>query len=282
MYVKLTIPERLKDLRVERRLTLEQLAEQTGLSKSALGKYETDDYKDISPFSIVELANFYCVSTDYLLGVTENKNHPNTELQELHLSDGMIEVLRSGKLNNRLLCEMATHDGFERLMTDAEIYVDRIADMRINDLNAVLAAVRKEVIAQHNPGENDLYLRTLELAQIDEDGYFGHVVHSDMDAILRDIRAAHEKDRTTADTGSPAVDTQKRLQDAMSYEGSEDEKKARIFLAQLGIPYDALTKDEFVVLIGILQKSDHLQSPYNKRGKAAPYQVHGKGKKKHK
>jgi transcriptional regulator with XRE-family HTH domain len=36
----LTIQERLKDLRVERGLTLEQLAEQTGLSKSAPGSYE--------------------------------------------------------------------------------------------------------------------------------------------------------------------------------------------------------------------------------------------------
>ena len=33
----LSIQERLKDLRVERGLTLEQLAEQTHLSKSALG-----------------------------------------------------------------------------------------------------------------------------------------------------------------------------------------------------------------------------------------------------
>lgn len=49
MQIKLTIQERLKDLRVERGLTLEQLAEQTGLSKSALGKYEADDFKDISP-----------------------------------------------------------------------------------------------------------------------------------------------------------------------------------------------------------------------------------------
>ena len=82
MYAKLTIPERLKDLRVvDRHLTLEQLAEQTGLSKSALGKYETDDYKDISPFAIATLADFYGVSTDYLMGLTENKNHPNTELQ---------------------------------------------------------------------------------------------------------------------------------------------------------------------------------------------------------
>lgn len=93
MQVKLTIQERLKDLRVERGLTLEQLAEQTGLSKSALGKYEADDFKDISPFSIVTLAKFYGVSTDYLLGMTETKNHPDTELNALHLSDDAIEVL---------------------------------------------------------------------------------------------------------------------------------------------------------------------------------------------
>ena len=36
MQVNLTIQERLKDLRVERGLTLEQLSEKTGISKSAL------------------------------------------------------------------------------------------------------------------------------------------------------------------------------------------------------------------------------------------------------
>ena len=41
MYTKLSISERLKDLRVvDKHLTLEQLAQQTGLSKSALSKYE--------------------------------------------------------------------------------------------------------------------------------------------------------------------------------------------------------------------------------------------------
>ena len=117
MYTKLTIPERLKDLRVvDKHLTLEQLAEQTGLSKSALGKYESDDYKDISPFAIATLAEFYGVSTDYLMGLSENKNHPNTELQALHLSDDMVELLSSGKINNRLLCELATHPNFQQLM----------------------------------------------------------------------------------------------------------------------------------------------------------------------
>ena len=122
MQPKLTIQERLKDLRVERSLTLEQLSAETGISKSALGKYEADDFKDISPFSMVELAKFYGVSTDYLLGLTEQKNHPNTELDALHLGDDAIEVLRTGKFNHLLLSELICHKDFQRFMLDAEIY----------------------------------------------------------------------------------------------------------------------------------------------------------------
>lgn len=280
MYTKLTVAERLKDLRVERHLTLEQLAARTGLSKAALGKYESDDVKDISPFSIATLAKFYGVSTDYLMGLTETKNHPNTDLHDLHLSDEMIAVLKSGKINNRLLCEIGTHKDFQRLMTDIEIYVDRIADMRINDLNAVLNAVRQQVIAEHNPGENDLNVRTLELSQIDEDEYFSHVIHKDMGNIIRDIRDAHRMDATTADAMSPAAEAQKKLQEAMQFEGSEQEKKAHVFCAQLGIDYDKLTREEFVTLIGILKKSEHMKSPYSQRGKGN--MTHGKGKRKRK
>lgn len=40
----LSIQERLKDLRVERGLTLEQLAEQTHISKSALGGGNYEQY----------------------------------------------------------------------------------------------------------------------------------------------------------------------------------------------------------------------------------------------
>ena len=88
MEAKLTIQERLKDLQVvDRGLSLEQLAEQTGLSKSALGKYESEDFKDISPFAIVTLVKFYSVSTDWL---TENKNPANAELQALHLRDDAV------------------------------------------------------------------------------------------------------------------------------------------------------------------------------------------------
>ncbi len=63
----ITIQERLKDLRIERHLKLEELAELTQISKSALGSYENDVKKEISHKSILKLADFYGVSTDYLL-----------------------------------------------------------------------------------------------------------------------------------------------------------------------------------------------------------------------
>ena len=281
MQVKLTIQERLKDLRVERGLTLEQLAEQTGLSKSALGKYEADDFKDISPFSIVKLAKFYGVSTDYLLGMTETKNHPDTELDALHLSDDAIEVLKAGKFNHRLLSEMLCHKDFQRMMLDAEIYVDRIADMRINDMNAMLEAVRKMALMKQD-GQDDLSARTLELAQVREDDYFGHVLANDLKAILRDIREEHSNDTTTADTPSIAEEVQAQLKDSMNFEGSDAEKQARIYLATFGIDYDAITKEQFVNIIDVLKLSKYMKGSTNQRGKARPYQPHGKGKRKRK
>ena len=280
MQPKLTIQERLKDLRVERGLTLEQLSTETGISKSALGKYEADDFKDISPFSMVELAKFYGVSTDYLLGLTEQKNHPNTELDALHLGDDAIEVLRTGKFNHRLLSELICHKDFQRFMLDAEIYVDRIADMRVNDMNAVLEAVRQMALMKNGGDENDLYLRTLEVAQIREDEYFGSLIADDLKGILRDIRNDHRPDTMTADESSLAAAVQGQLQDAMNLEGSSEEKKAKALLATLGIDYDAITMEQFVNLIEVLKLSKHLKTPISQRGKTT--MTHGKGKRKRK
>ena len=87
-----TIQERLKDLRLNKGLKLEELAEQTGISKSALGSYEKDDYKEINHGNLILLADFYGVSLDYLFCRTENRAEINTPLRELHLSDEINNV----------------------------------------------------------------------------------------------------------------------------------------------------------------------------------------------
>jgi len=111
-----TIQERLKDLRLNKGLKLEELAEQTGISKSALGSYEKDDYKEINHGNLILLADFYGVSLDYLFCRTENRAEINTPLRELHLSDEMVALLKSGRINNRLLPPIRTLSSFLRTL----------------------------------------------------------------------------------------------------------------------------------------------------------------------
>ena len=126
--------------------------------------------------------------------------------------------------------------------------------------------------------ENDLHLRTLEVAQIREDEYFGSLIADDLKGILHDIREQHRPDTMTADEVSFAENMQNQLREAMNFEGSSEEKQIRSFLATFGIDYDKLTKEQFVTLIDILKLSKYLKTPISQRGKTT--MTHGKGKRK--
>ena len=248
MNIKLTLGERLKDLRVERNLKLETLAEQTGLSKSALSKYESDDVTDLSIYAVTTLAEFYGVTTDYLLSMTENKKRPDAVLSDLHLSDGVVDVLRNGRFNHRLLCELLEHPDFSRWMTDLEICVDGLVSDRIRDMNAMVEATRQELEKRYHADAEDLTMRTLKAAQINEDEYFGQILYDELAAILKQIKAAHGTDKTTSD-GAAVEQARKQLENAQKFEGSPLEKKMNVLMGQIGIDYSKLTKEEQMTLL---------------------------------
>ncbi len=262
-----TIQERLWDLRMEKGLKLEELAAATGISKSALGSYEKDEIKEINHGSLVALAKFYGVSTDYLLCLTENKNHPNTELTELHLSDAMVDLLKSGRINNRLLCEIATHKDFAALMTDTEIYVDGIATMRFQDLNNILEVVRSEILSKYQPVEEDTPLKALQASQIQEEDYFCHATHRTWDAILHDIRKAHEGDTDSAPGDATSLKLMKDIQKkALVYPGTFLDVYCVVFCMFLHIRYEKLTEQERKILKNIMKKSPtYRDSPLSKQ-----------------
>ena len=259
MKTQITLQERLRDLRFERHLRLEDLSRKTGISTSALSSYENDDYKEINHGSLIKLARFYDVSVDYLLCLSENRNHPDAELSSLHLSDEMVALLKSGKINNRLLCEIATNEKFEKLMADAEIYVDGIATMRYTDLNSSLEEARAVILEEHPEAAGDRILRTLEAAQIDEEDFFCHVTHRAWDAILHDIRKAHELDAESAPDETPAHSLQKEIFRIARSSGDQLDKFAHLFCQQFGIQYNRLTEDEKSALKGLFKKSKLLR-----------------------
>jgi len=129
---KLTLQEKLRDLRDEKKMTLSDLSGVTGIPLSTLQRAEGQEDVRVGYQDIAALAKFYGVSTDYLFGLTDNRQHRHIEVDTLDLSDDAIEILKGEKLNNRLLCELIAHPDFQKLMNAVEIYIDRKILPQIN------------------------------------------------------------------------------------------------------------------------------------------------------
>lgn len=68
-----TLSNRLKELRLNRRLRQEQVARLVGVNTNAISTYENDS-RQPSYDILIRLANLYRVSTDYLLGVSDHRS----------------------------------------------------------------------------------------------------------------------------------------------------------------------------------------------------------------
>ena len=265
--MSLSIQERLKDLRVQRGLTLEQLAEQTNLSKSALGSYEADDFKDISHYALIKLAKFYGVTTDYLLGLSEMKRHPNADLADLRLSDGMIDLLKSGQVDNALLCELAAHPDFVKLMADLEIYVNGTAVKQVQGANAIVDAMSATIVKQHNPDMSDPQLRQLIAAHIDDDSFCRYIIQQDINRIALDLQEAHRDDFFSVPEDNPLKGLLQAADEA-AREDSDPEKVSLVFICKrLRLNYGKLSGEDKAALKRLAGKSDLLKNPIPQRGR---------------
>lgn len=72
MHMIVDLSVRLRQLRLDKRLRQDQVARLVGVSKGAISAYETD-IRQPSYDVLIRLANLYRVSTDYLLGRTDDR-----------------------------------------------------------------------------------------------------------------------------------------------------------------------------------------------------------------
>lgn len=90
--------EKLKSLRIEKKLTQKQVADRIGLAISAVSSYESGT-RYPSYGVLVKLARIFHVSTDYLLGMTDIRNIDVTGLSdnEIELVSQLVDTLRNKK-----------------------------------------------------------------------------------------------------------------------------------------------------------------------------------------
>lgn len=198
MHTRLTIPERLKDLRVaEKRMSLQELSDATGIPSSTLGNYEKDENVDMSLGNLLTLADFYQASTDYLLCRTELREHTNKSVSDLHLNDDAVQILTYEKYNPRLLSELLSHKNFHKFMTDLEIYIDGFNDKGIQIANAFLDVMRYK-LNELGADSIDAFAKIFDTSHIETEQYYLNILLEDLKPIVSDLRNTHMKDSNTA------------------------------------------------------------------------------------
>ena len=190
--MKTTMGEKIKDLRVERRMTTKQLAQATGISEAVLNGLENDNGRDVGYSRIIDLAKFFKVPTDFLLGFTESRITKNIELKQLGLTDKAIEVLLAKRQDNALISQLIEHREFSNLINAIDIYVKQLAAKSINTINKLTAVVQRGVenyAAAGQPEGYDDAMKYINETKVNEDEFLRYRITERFNQILRDLYA---------------------------------------------------------------------------------------------
>lgn len=87
----MSFAEKLKALRSEKKVTQKQLAELLGVGRPTIAGYETKG-KQPDFDKVIEIAEYFNVSIDYLLGISPIRNPYNNNLMNQTESDNNIDI----------------------------------------------------------------------------------------------------------------------------------------------------------------------------------------------
>ena len=115
--------ERIEEIRKDRKLSQRELAAQAGISYDALRRVENGETNTINSDMLIRLAEYFGVSTDYLLGLSDIRERRNYAVSDLGLSEGAVKRLVSRKIDPDSLSLFLENDRFAALTQLAKTYL---------------------------------------------------------------------------------------------------------------------------------------------------------------
>lgn len=266
MHTELTLQEKLLDLKNEKDVKLAEIEKATGISVPTLSRFTTDEMTSIAYQDLMKLAKYFGVSMDYLCGMTNHRNYRNTGIDELGLTDDAVELLKSKRANNRLICEFLTQEDFIKLLSTIEIYIDGKISAGSNSLNATIQLVEKSIEKQINLRDKEEILTTLREAFIDENACLRYRITERFHAVLQQLfeqhrhKVSNEAETLIIDKIGESLDTYFEAKDTGNLE------YLAVSAKQIGIDLSDFTTEEMHVLEKALQKANTKQTQqYMKR-----------------
>ncbi|MCD7886205.1 MAG: helix-turn-helix transcriptional regulator [Clostridiales bacterium] len=154
-YLPGDIRQRIRDLLAERQMSVAKLAEGVGCDETTLGRFIRGDTKKIGDQTITRIAGVFCVSTDFLLGVTNIPDRKNYDIEELGLSIAAAKNLYTGKVNPKMVNILLENDRFAYLTTLLARYLDEDLSAGVAAQNQLFNSVSSLLIGYARIGPDD-------------------------------------------------------------------------------------------------------------------------------
>lgn len=121
--------ERIKKLRVEKNLTLNELSELVGRSASSLSRLENNQTSTLDSEFAIKIANVLDTSVTYLMGATDDPNFPyDNVIQEFTTNDNLRTIIVENndmepELPNRSIVKIRPVNTKEKLQIGSFYYI---------------------------------------------------------------------------------------------------------------------------------------------------------------
>ena len=180
----------------------------------------------------------------------------------------MIDLLKSGRIDNTLLCELAAHPDFPRRCAVLEIYAQPERHLKqAQGANAIVDTMSATVIKKHNPGMSDTQLRQLITAHIDEDEFCRYVIQRDINGIALALRETHKDDFFSVPEDNPLKEMLETAGEIVSQDSDTEQAYLAFICKRLKLNFRKLPVEERKWLKKIAEKSDLLKNPKPQRGR---------------
>lgn len=101
---------RINDLLKAAKISQAELAPKIGIDRSAFSRFISGKTDMIAHETVIKIARYFNVSTDFVLGETDDPSRINYDIGELGLTVKAAECLYTGKVNTDILCRLIEHE----------------------------------------------------------------------------------------------------------------------------------------------------------------------------
>lgn len=132
------IHQRLSDLRNGTGKSQKEVADELNIQASVLSRIERGETKAVSHDLVIKFAEYYNVSTDYLLCISDIRIRRNVELEELGLTNKALLQLLQGNVNGDILSRLLEHRYFPQLLDTINSYFTEEHNSGFANRNAII------------------------------------------------------------------------------------------------------------------------------------------------